>query len=68
MLTFLSRHLLGGLGAERADYGRERDAGPDAPPQGLRPAEAAEGRQDRGLSAHDCPDRRTDRDIARTRG
>ena len=50
------------LGPQGTRHGRDRDAGPDGDPQGIRPQEAAEGRAHRGLAAHDHPDRRADRD------
>ena len=50
------------LGPQGTRHGRDRDAGPDVDPQGIRAEEAAEGRAHRGFAAHDHPDGRADRD------
>src|ERR1700722_20787607 len=42
--------------------GRNRDARPDGDARGIWPGTAAQGRADRGLAAHDDPDRGPDRD------
>ncbi len=47
--------------------GRNRNAGPDGDPRGIRPEAAAEGRAHRRLAAHDHPDRRADRDAGGAR-
>ena len=53
---------LGRLGPQGNLHRRDRDAGPDGHPPGVRQGAAAEGRPHRRLPAHDHPDGRADRD------
>ncbi len=46
---------------------RDRNAGPDGAARGIRRVEAAQGRADHRLAAHDHPDRGADRDADRAR-
>ena len=54
-------------GRKEISHRRDRDAGPDGDPRGIRPEEAAQGRAHRRLAAHDDPDRGADRDAGRAR-
>ncbi len=61
------RSFAGRLGPQGADHRRDGDAGPDGDPGRIWGLQAAEGRPDHRLAAHDDPDRRADRDAERPR-
>jgi phosphotransferase system HPr (HPr) family protein len=58
---------LAGWGRKEIDDRRNRNAGPDGLPRGIRHEEAAQGRAHHRLAAHDHPDGRADRDAEGTR-